>query len=82
MIDDIENLSAEKIVVRAVAGDGGTRYIEVTIEGDDGHFYFVDGRIGSQSAGEIFTEYPGTENSRIVSPQSTLSKSIKAMLKS
>ena len=78
--ENIENSFAENVNVRAVATDGGTQYIEVTIKGKDGYFFYVDGRINSETRGGIFTDYPDHASAEILNRESKLFKSIKQFL--
>lgn len=78
-LDKIIKLNAEKLNLRAVASDGGTAYIEVAIQGEDGYFFYIDGRIGSPHNGQIFNEYPDEPNAIMLDSSSNLAKSIKEL---
>ena len=67
----------EKLHVRAVSNDGGTAYAEAVADGEDGWQFFIDGRKGSETAGELFTEYPDDERAQMIDPASVFSVSVK-----
>ena len=55
---ELEQHKAETLRIIEIAGDGGTAHVEVSIEEKNYDFY-IDGRIDSETPGEIFDSYPG-----------------------
>ena len=48
----------------AVAGDGGTIYLELIDEDDECHILFIDKRIDSKTTNHLYADhYPGEPNS-------------------
>ena len=58
---------AEQLIIRAIASDGGTAYAEAIVEGVDGWQFYIDGRIGSTTSGELFSDYPSEESIKLES---------------
>lgn len=69
----------QNIVVRSIATDGGTAYVEAVVDGVDGYQFYIDGRTNSQTRGELFREYPGNADSAMIEPTSVFSKTAKQM---
>jgi len=75
------NLQPEKIEVIAVASDGGTQAIDISLNGVT-HNLFSDNRINTKTPNEIYSMYPGDEDAEMLDPNSILVKSIKEFLES
>jgi hypothetical protein len=77
-MNEIENFEAESITVLAVAADGGTKCIEVKVNGDH-HSLYIDGRVGSKTTGEIYYLSPHEDNARMMPKDTPLATSIKKL---
>jgi hypothetical protein len=76
---EVEKLEATAVVVQAVAADGGTRHIEAFVGDQGGFFFYVDGRIGSPTSGELYFGSPHVEASIMLPPDSPMSRSVKRL---
>ena len=77
---DLENLEATGLNIGEVTADGGTLHVEVTIDGNCGYYFYIDGRVGSSTSGEVYLDLPHGSEAMILNPESVLSKSIKKMI--
>lgn len=79
MIYPDPHLEAQAVSLQAIAADGGTLEIEVTIDGKQFHMY-IDRRINSTTPGELYTVYPGLPDAKMIDPQSHLAMTVKGQL--
>lgn len=75
------NSVPSNVDVTAVASDGGTLAIKVTV-GSETYGLYVDNRIETDTPNEIYTDYPDSADARMLLADSVLVKGIKGMLKS
>ena len=79
-MDFDKNKKAESVNLRATS-DEGIGYIEVTIEKEDGYFFYIDVREDSKTYEEIFANYPKDLSEKPLEMDSILSKTIKRLYK-
>ena len=70
-----------KVEISAVAADGGTLELSVTC-GEKLYHLYMDNRINTETPKEIYTAYPGSEESLMLDSESIFVKEIKRVLES
>ena len=68
--------TVDKLILRAIATDGGTAYLEAVVGGEDGWQFYRDGKVGSDTWGELFFDFPASPD-EMIEPRSAFAISVK-----